>query len=258
MDVFIHWAGFLGAWLLVAGPLLQGAIELRDEEIDREGIEGITGAADLLPRVSRWWWLLPPVAYYKNRKRRNESRRRSLESLTVEQRAQFIGFSNKATGWFTVAGGAFLIALKETWELAEIYELPGWVYALAVVVLAVAAVANTIVRLSRSDRIIHVDDPDYQAKQRAQRTAAMAAPQRAGQGHTRRRGSGSGRARPAGVALPGRQPDRQDGWKTPMPAAPLRIPTASGAGRRRRGTASAGLVAVAARHGSPTSPVGGG
>jgi hypothetical protein len=173
MDVFIHWAGFLGAWLLVAGPLLQGAIELRDEELDREGIEDRRGAVDLLPRVSPWWWLLPPVAYYKNRKRSDEYRRRSMVSLTVEQRAQFVGFTNKATGWFTVAGGAFLIALKETWELAVVYDLPGWVYVLAVVVLAVASITNTIVRLSRSDRIIHVDDPEYDARRRAQRAAAV-------------------------------------------------------------------------------------
>ena len=31
MEILIHVAGFAGAWLLVAGPLLQGAIELRDE-----------------------------------------------------------------------------------------------------------------------------------------------------------------------------------------------------------------------------------
>ena len=28
MNQLIAWAGFLGAWLLVAGPLYQGAIEL--------------------------------------------------------------------------------------------------------------------------------------------------------------------------------------------------------------------------------------
>ena len=173
MDVFIHWAGFLGAWLLVAGPLLQGAIELRDEELDREGLEELRGGVDNLPRVSPWWWLLPPVAYYKIRKRSNERRRRALESLTVEQRVQFLGFSNKATGWFTVAGGAFLIALKESWELADVYDLSVWVYVPAVVVLAVASVANAVTRLRQSDQIIHVDDPGYDANQRARRAAAM-------------------------------------------------------------------------------------
>lgn len=169
MDVFIHWAGFVGAWLLVAGPLLQGAIELRDEEVDREGFERVKTDVQVLPPISRWWWLLPPVAYYKNRKRSDDFRRQTLGVLTAEQRAQFVGFTNKATGWFTVAGGAFLIFLKEAWELAEIYELPVWLYIVVVVVLAIVAVANTIARLSKSDEIIHIDDPDYAAKQRASR-----------------------------------------------------------------------------------------
>ena len=66
MDVFIHWAGFLGAWLLVAGPLLQGALELRDEEMDREGFERVKTDMVYPEPISRWWWLLPPVAIYKN------------------------------------------------------------------------------------------------------------------------------------------------------------------------------------------------
>jgi hypothetical protein len=169
MDTFIHWAGFLGAWLLVAGPLLQGAIELRDEELDREGFERVRGDVDFPPPISRWWWLLPPVAYYKNRKRSADFRRQTMGVLTPEQRAQFVGFTNKATGWFTVAGGAFLIFLKEAWELAELYELPVWLYFVVVVVLAIGAVANTIARLSRSDEMIHIDDPDYAAKKRAAR-----------------------------------------------------------------------------------------
>ena len=62
MDVFIHLAGFVGAWLLVAGPLLQGAIELRDEEMDREGFEKVKGDVEYPQPISRWWWLLaPPV-----------------------------------------------------------------------------------------------------------------------------------------------------------------------------------------------------
>jgi hypothetical protein len=169
MDVVIHWAGFVGAWLLVAGPLLQGALELRDEEMDREGFEKVRNDVHPLPRVSRWWWLLPPVAIYKNRKRSDDFRRQTMGVLTVEQRAQFVGFTNKATGWFTVAGGAFLIFLKEAWELAEIYELALWIYIVVVILLAIAAVANTIVRLSRSDRIIHIDDPGYADRRRAER-----------------------------------------------------------------------------------------
>jgi hypothetical protein len=174
MDLVIHWAGFVGAWLLVAGPLLQAAIELRDEELDREGFERVQHIVELPARVSPWWWLLPPVAYHKNRKRAEEFRRRTLGALTAEQRAQFVGFSNKATGWFTVAAGAFLIFLKEAWELSELYELPVWVYAVAIVVLTILAVGNTIVRLSRSDEIIHIDDPGYSQRRRAERAQRTA------------------------------------------------------------------------------------
>lgn len=174
MDVFIHWAGFVGAWLLVAGPLLQGALELRDEEMDREGFERVKTDIEYPERISRWWWLLPPVAIYKNQKRSRDFRQATMGVLTVEQRSQFVGFTNKATGWFTVAGGAFLIFLKEAWELAELYEAPLWLYIVVVVVLAIAAIANTITRLSRSDELIHIDDPDYAAKKRAEREAQQA------------------------------------------------------------------------------------
>lgn len=174
MDAFIHWAGFLGAWLLVAGPLFQAAIELRDEELDQEAFERVRSDVQVSPRVSRWWWLLPPVAFYKMRKRNNDFQLAALAALTLQQREQFVGFKNKATAWFTVAGGAFLIALKETWELAELYELPVWIYWVAVVVLSIVAVGNTIVRLSSSDEIIHVDDPGYQRRQRAERAQRTA------------------------------------------------------------------------------------
>jgi hypothetical protein len=34
-----------GAWLLVAGPLYQGAVELDELDVDREAIEGIKASA---------------------------------------------------------------------------------------------------------------------------------------------------------------------------------------------------------------------
>jgi hypothetical protein len=174
MDVFIHLAGFLGAWLLVAGPMLQGAIELRDEDLDRDAftVDGVQKVPEPAP-VSNWWWLLPPVAYYKNRKRRQAHHDAIFATLTQSQREQFVGFTNKATGWFTVAGGAFLIALKETWELTELFELALWVYIVVVVVLAVACVANTIARLSKSDELIHLDDPGYRDRMREQKRSEV-------------------------------------------------------------------------------------
>jgi hypothetical protein len=67
--------------------------------------------------------------------------------------------------------GAFLIALKETWELVELYELPVGIYWVAVVLLTVAAIANTVTRMVRADAILHVDEPDYAEKRKAERAS---------------------------------------------------------------------------------------
>ncbi len=53
MNKVIARAGFLGAWLLVAGPLYQGAFELREEEVDRKGVEASTAAFPDRPRRPR-------------------------------------------------------------------------------------------------------------------------------------------------------------------------------------------------------------
>ena len=174
MDVFIHWAAFAGAWLLVAGPLFQAAVELRDEDLDRESFEQVKTDVPPQERISGWWWLLPPVAYVKNRRRNDRYQKAMMAALPAEARKQFVGFMHKATGWFTVAAGAFLIALKETFELVELYELPIAVYWVAVVVLSIVAISNTAIRMSRGDSIIHVDDPDYEATKKARRARATA------------------------------------------------------------------------------------
>jgi hypothetical protein len=155
VDEVIAWAGFLGAWLLVAGPLFQGAVELRDEDLDREAMQA---AMEGLPRPdppSRWWWLLPPVMYVLRRRQNDAYQKAAFDQLSAEQRSQFVGFMNKATGWFTVAGGALLIAAKETWELVEHHHWPVWVFAALMVAAAVASIANTAVRMIRAERMEH-------------------------------------------------------------------------------------------------------
>jgi len=174
MDVFIHWAGFAGAWLLVAGPLFQASVELRDEQFDSDVFEEAVGSVSRPGPVSPWWWMLPPVAYAKNIGRSRIHREDMLRALTPEQRERVVGFMNKANGWIFVAGGAFLIALKETWELVHLYHLPALAYWAVVLLMTVIAFSNTVIRTMRAERQIHVDDPGYQARRRIERARAIA------------------------------------------------------------------------------------
>ena len=68
MDDTIAWGVFLGAWLLVAGPLYQGSTELTEMDLDREAIAGARASTTQTAQYRRpsvWWWLLPPVATRK-------------------------------------------------------------------------------------------------------------------------------------------------------------------------------------------------
>ena len=74
MNEVISWVVFAGSWLLVAGPLYQGSVELAELDFDREGIEGIKASAGQLERPdppSAWWWLLSPVMYALRRRWNN-------------------------------------------------------------------------------------------------------------------------------------------------------------------------------------------
>jgi hypothetical protein len=169
METFIHGAGFAGAWLLVAGPLFQASVELRDESFDMEQFDAAKLNAQP-PPVSGWWWLLPPVAYVKSRRRSQAHRDAMVRAMPAAHREQFVGLVNKANGWAFVAGGAFCIALKETWELVHLYEWPAALYWALVVVMSALAIANTVVRTLRADRMLHADDPGYRRRSRARRT----------------------------------------------------------------------------------------
>jgi hypothetical protein len=153
MNQVMAWAGFLGAWLLVAGPLYQGALELREEDVDREGMEA--SIADL-PRPeppSPWWWLLPPVMYVIRRQRGRAFRQAALGLLTPAQREQRASFLNKATGWFTVSLGAALLAVDETWQVVSHQHWPAWLFWPLIIVMLVASVLNTALRMLSDARL---------------------------------------------------------------------------------------------------------
>jgi hypothetical protein len=150
----IAWSGFLGAWLLVAGPLFQAAVELDVEDHQREALGRAARRVEPRPRVSPWWWLLPPVAYVLSRRQQRARRDEVFAALTPDEVATFVEFTNVSTGWAMVAGGAFFIALKETYELAETYEWPLGVFVALLVVMLLVCAANTVVRIRRTHSMV--------------------------------------------------------------------------------------------------------
>jgi hypothetical protein len=147
MDQVIGWAGFLGAWLLVAGPLYQGALELREEDVDREGLEESKSRVPRPDPPSPLWWLLPPVFYLIRRLRSRAYRQAVYAQLTPAQQEQFSSFVNKALGWFTVALGAGLLAAEQTWRVVERYGWPAWLFWLLLVVMLISSLLNTALRM---------------------------------------------------------------------------------------------------------------
>ena len=156
MDEVILWATFSGAWLLVAGPLYQGSVELNELDFDREGIQGRAAAVQAAQdRPSAWWWLLPPVMYVRQRRWYKAVQRAVLPQLTQAQREQMASFQSKSAGWFTVAAGATLLAAGETWQIVRHYGWPVWVFWMLVVVMLAAAVLNTAVLMIGAARMRH-------------------------------------------------------------------------------------------------------
>jgi hypothetical protein len=146
----IGWIGFAGAWLLVVGPLYQGARELLGLEVDREGMEAAVAAVAPPAKPSAWWWLVPPVMLVLQQRRSGTYRRQAVERLTAQQRAQYAGFRQKAAGWFVVATGAFLLAVKETWELAEHLEWSHSIFAAVIALMIVLALIPPSIATSRA------------------------------------------------------------------------------------------------------------
>jgi hypothetical protein len=146
MGEVIAWATFAGAWLLVAGPLYQGSAELAELDFDREGIQGAAAAVQTAQaRPSAWSWLLPPAMYVLHRRWYRALRQAMLPQLSQIQREQVTRFQSKSTGWFTVAAGATLLAMGDTWQIIQHYRWPVWAFWLLLAVMLVAAVLTTTV-----------------------------------------------------------------------------------------------------------------
>ena len=70
-----------------------------------------------------------------------------MAQLTDTQLEQMSSFRSKATGWYTVASGAFLLAAGESWEVTAHYDWPLWVFWALLVVMLVACLLNTAIRM---------------------------------------------------------------------------------------------------------------
>ncbi len=167
MDWFILVCGSIGAWLLVAGPVYQAALELREQEIDREKIDAVVSSVAPPARMSPLWWLLPPVAYFKQRSLSTEHRNRIMEALPREQVEQTLTFMNKARGWLIVSLGAFLIAIKETWELTERLHWPIGVFIAIAVLAVILSVGNAAFQMSRTQKLLGDEDDAASGRVRA-------------------------------------------------------------------------------------------
>ena len=158
MDVIVAWCGFVGAWVLVAGPMYQGAVELSEMDVQRTSLRSQVHATPRLVRVSPWWWLLPPVAYVLTSRKQRAWQQQVLASLTPQQRVQFVTYANKATGWFVVGAGAALIGIKEAAALVEVLDWPRLVTIPLVVLAAAVALAFTVRRMQLTERVLHAGD----------------------------------------------------------------------------------------------------
>lgn len=154
MEEFILWIGFIGSWLLFAGPIYQAALELKEQDIEIDRIRAATKSIERPPKISIWWWLLPPIKFILERRRSDEYRRAHIASLSPEDAASLLTFMNKASAWMFVASGGLCIALKETYELAEHNEWSSMVYGAIILSLILLSIANLVVRIKRSSSIL--------------------------------------------------------------------------------------------------------
>jgi hypothetical protein len=154
----IAWCGFLGAWLLVAGPLDQAVREVEDNEFERDVITEAASQVEEPPPVSGWWLLLPPIWWELRRRRESRYRHTVAEAMDDRDLLALLNFRDVLNGWAYVAAGASLIAVKETWELHESYAWPEWVFWALIVAMLLFCVGTTRLRYHHRQARPAIDD----------------------------------------------------------------------------------------------------
>ncbi|MFT4186832.1 MAG: hypothetical protein QM613_06370 [Micrococcaceae bacterium] len=148
------WCAFIGSWVLVAGPLYQGAMELGEFDINRDDFTNHIHQIDPPEHISPWWWLIPPLAYIKTKQIQNPWRKRFFASFNDAQREQFVSFSNKSTGWFMICIGASLIGIDSANSLTKAMEWSNLAMIPLIIFAAIMCVSFTVARLHRTKSML--------------------------------------------------------------------------------------------------------
>lgn len=109
----IAWCGFLGAWLLVAGPLDQAVREIEEQGFEQERLEEAKTRVEAPPSVSRWWLLVPPVWWLLDRRRDSIYRHMIGAAMEDEDLLAFLAVKDVLNAWLYVAVGAALPAVED-------------------------------------------------------------------------------------------------------------------------------------------------
>lgn len=154
MELLIALLGLVGSWFLFAGAVYQASLELTEEELNHEHFDTVRKSLEPDEEVSPLWWFLPPVKLYLEQRRARAFRARFITQLSAEDVATLVSFLNKASGWLVVAGGAWLLAVKETLETSEVLEGAHWMSVLAIAVMTVLGLLFTVLTSKRSQGML--------------------------------------------------------------------------------------------------------
>lgn len=137
---------------VVAGPVYQAALELAEQEIDREAFGRVKDAVSEPEPVSAWWWLLPPVAFVVQMRRRGAYRNAVWSLIPNQLMVEFVRYGDKSIAWMMVAAGAFLIATRETWKLHHALEWGDVGFWGLLLLMALLSFSFTVYRTRRTER----------------------------------------------------------------------------------------------------------
>lgn len=147
-------AGRLGEWLLVAGPVYQAGLDLRQQEAERRRLIQRVAGWRRVAHVSSWWWLVPPVKLYLEQRRTRQQRIQMLASFSHAEVQSLVDYLHKASGWMLVGAGAGMLAFRDTVAFVEARGGGLLVAAVAGLIAAVAAVAAPALRLAWGERLL--------------------------------------------------------------------------------------------------------